>query len=443
MKKIFKYICLLFMLANLINIFAFADNAETNIENGLYSLDVVLWHAYEDKASMGAGGIENKANLFVQDEKMILYLRAKPMSVGNLTTSVDRFYYPVEKESSYKLADTYIFEIEIKGESKKRPRIFSFEIFSKDEFLNVMIDPKVEQMGNEPIKARLKIDWSSLKKIEQAGSLYDRAINDNTNDILQNEFKNQSIRVLLDKPTKDQVSINSISRKTIEDSNLEIGILDSVEGFEIMAKDENIAFDNEKTNNMIDIGNFSLEYTEGKFDVTEVYFSQNGEFQPIEFKRENGKAFINNAKQGVYAFVNRKGDNNLVTATKNNETIINKNIPMITKPSISEVKPVNTNEIKNIIKENKQSNIGENNIGNELEKTDNSDVQKELTTNVPSQIVMTPKKVENYGIVFVIAMIYLAFLISGIVIGAKFVPKLLNEFERSRYIEDYSKGAKK
>lgn len=438
MKGLLKYICLLFALANLITP-AFAEGEETKIEDGIYSLDVVLWHAYEDKASMGASGIDNKANLYVKNGEMILYLGAKTLSVGNLTTSVDRFYYPVERENVYKLADTYVFEIEIKDEEKKRPRIFSFVVFSKDEFLNVMIDPKVEQMGNEPIKARLKIDWSSLKKIEQSGSLYDRAINDNTSDILQNEFKNQSIKLLLNEATKYQIGIISISRSVIDESNLNIDILDMAEGFEIVAKNEDIIpFDTSAKVKIVDVGKFKLEYTEDKFEVNEVIFLQGEEPKKLNFKKQQGKVIIDDAQQGKYIFVNRKnvvstGDTDV---SKSGEAAVsNEQIFALTKPKASKVKPINTKEIRNIINEN-QKNSSDN-----ILESENKIATAEEKSSQPKQIV-APKKVENYGIIFVVAFVYLALLLAGLLIGAKFIPRLMDELERKRYIEEYSKGEK-
>ena len=44
------------------------------------------------------------------------------------------------------------------------PACSGFVLPSKEEYIQVKIDPKVEVMGEDPLPARLKISWDTLTK---------------------------------------------------------------------------------------------------------------------------------------------------------------------------------------------------------------------------------------------------------------------------------------
>ena len=210
MKRIFS---LLLIFCIIFPIFVFGD--DKNLEDGLYKVNISLWHAYEDKASMGNPSIEESANIFVKDGESTVYIGVRPLTFANLTTSVTRFFYADNTEKVYKPAGTYVFEITIPNEVQKRPKIFSFPLKEKSEFYDVLIDPKVEQMGNEPIKARLKLDWTTLEKINENGSLYEMAINDKSEKPRQKDFRENGVLVIAPDFLDMSINISKVSRSAL------------------------------------------------------------------------------------------------------------------------------------------------------------------------------------------------------------------------------------
>ncbi len=133
-----------------------------------YRLPVALWHAHEDKPSMGNNAIGHFANLLVDGEQMKLYISAAEMSLMNINTSLVDLYY--DNGDKYLRAERADFSLQIGDLAKVRPRVFIIPLRDKTQFLDVMVDPKVEAMGEEPIAARLKLDFDRAELIDKAQS---------------------------------------------------------------------------------------------------------------------------------------------------------------------------------------------------------------------------------------------------------------------------------
>ncbi len=152
------------------------DENTSNEDNKYYTVNVNLWHAYEDRESMGNKAMKGNANILLKDGKMTLYISSDKMTVSNITASLINLYY--DDGEKYNKADAFSYNMEIEGYNRKRPEVFMIPLRNKDEYLNVMVDPKVEPMGDDPIKARLKIDFNSLKEIkEEDATLINKAKN--------------------------------------------------------------------------------------------------------------------------------------------------------------------------------------------------------------------------------------------------------------------------
>lgn len=136
-----------------------------DLEDGLYSLPVSLWHESEDKPSMGNGALDEKAELLVKDEKATLYLGTKALKVSNIQASLCRVFYETDK--GLRAAKPLAYDLKIDGEPLPRPSIFAFPLEKKTDWLKVKVDPKVAPMGDEPLNARLKMDFSKLQKLEE------------------------------------------------------------------------------------------------------------------------------------------------------------------------------------------------------------------------------------------------------------------------------------
>lgn len=143
---------------------ASAPSAPLDLEDGLYAVNVALWHETEDKPSMGNGALDPKAELFVKDGKGTLFLGTKTLKVSNIQASLSRVFY--ETDDGYSAAAALCYDLKPANEPLPRPRIFALPLEEKRAMIRLKVDPKVAPMGDEPLNARLKLDFQSMKKIE-------------------------------------------------------------------------------------------------------------------------------------------------------------------------------------------------------------------------------------------------------------------------------------
>ena len=137
-----------------------------NLEDGYYKIPVKLWHAYEEKESMGNKAMVQVAELEVKDKEGYLYIGSGKMEYMSITASLINIYFQKE-DGNYYPAEPGDFEMEIPKEHDKRPCVFKTKLINMDEMLKVFVDPKVEPMGDEPIRARVKLDYNSIEKIDK------------------------------------------------------------------------------------------------------------------------------------------------------------------------------------------------------------------------------------------------------------------------------------
>ncbi len=142
------------------------ENAQGDVkEEAYFRVPVSLLHSVEDKLSMGNGSIEGVADMHFKNGKYTIYLASSKMEFSGITASMINMYYDNGKE--YKKAKAYAYDMKVKGYDELRPEIFSFPLNNEKEIINVMIDPKVEAMGDDPIKARLKVDFLNKEEIKR------------------------------------------------------------------------------------------------------------------------------------------------------------------------------------------------------------------------------------------------------------------------------------
>lgn len=152
------------------------DGEEVSKEEKFYTLPVRLWHAVEDKPSMGNEAMQSEAILHEKDGKMTVYIGSSKVKVSNLIASLSKLY--VDDGSAFVQASPLSFNMKVEGEEALRPEVFRFPLKSRTEFLEVMVDPKVAVMGDDPLKARLKFDFAGRKEIsEKEAGLYQLAKN--------------------------------------------------------------------------------------------------------------------------------------------------------------------------------------------------------------------------------------------------------------------------
>lgn len=143
---------------------ALAPSAPLDLEDGLYAVNVSLWHEMENKPSMGNGALDPKAELFVKDGKGTLFLGTKALKVSNIQASLCRVFY--ETDDGFSAAVPLCYDLQPEKEPLPRPSIFAMPLDAKKDTIRLKVDPKVAPMGDEPLNARLKLDFQSVKKIQ-------------------------------------------------------------------------------------------------------------------------------------------------------------------------------------------------------------------------------------------------------------------------------------
>ncbi len=137
-----------------------------NLEDGYYKIPVKLWHAYEEKESMGNKAMVQVAEIEVKDKAGYLYIGSGKMEYMSITASLVNIYFQKD-DGNYYPAEAGDYEMEIPKEKDKRPAVFRTKLVNMDEMTKVFVDPKVEPMGDEPIRARIKLDYGSIEKIDK------------------------------------------------------------------------------------------------------------------------------------------------------------------------------------------------------------------------------------------------------------------------------------
>lgn len=131
------------------------------LDDGDYTVNVQLWHASKDQASMAASCVKETADVTVKNGKATMTVHTQPMSMAGITASMQTMSV---KQSNGKMKAATVVEKSSDG----NPTAFRFEVPSYDEYITVEVNPMIDLMGNQPMDARLKVDWSSAKPVESA-----------------------------------------------------------------------------------------------------------------------------------------------------------------------------------------------------------------------------------------------------------------------------------
>jgi hypothetical protein len=128
-------------------------------EDGKYQVQVNLWHATQNKASMGNGSLNHTALIEVIDGVWYMSVSVHPMQVGTITASLASLQI---RQANGGYANADIIARNIAG---NKPGAFRFALPSRDTYIAVKVDPQVAVMGDEPVDARLRIGWDTLTKV--------------------------------------------------------------------------------------------------------------------------------------------------------------------------------------------------------------------------------------------------------------------------------------
>lgn len=148
-----------------------------HLSNGKYRVYVELWNATSNAASMGNLALNKKALLTVKNGVYTMEISTRPMTVGTITACLQTLQIK-QTNGKYKYA-----KITARNNEGNQPSVFQFTLPSKNEYIDVLIDPKVEVMGDDPLEARLKISWDTLSKVAD-----DETIEENTEAAVSGTF---------------------------------------------------------------------------------------------------------------------------------------------------------------------------------------------------------------------------------------------------------------
>jgi uncharacterized membrane protein YbaN (DUF454 family) len=135
---------------------------KNNLADGKYNVNINLWHATNDTASMGNAAVNSLALLTVKSGVYTMEFSTRPMTLGTITACLHTFEVE-QTNGTYTAAEITAKNNSLDGVAM--PSVFSFVLPSKEEYMNVKIDPKVEIVGRV-LDARLKISWDTLVKIQ-------------------------------------------------------------------------------------------------------------------------------------------------------------------------------------------------------------------------------------------------------------------------------------
>ena len=152
------------------------DLDKNHLEDGVYTVAVNLWHAEQDKESMGNAALYHTATLTVEDGRYMLRVSGHQMTVGEQTGELDALRIvpdgtqpkgdgsnyvelPIRKEGS-----DYFIDIELKNPKDVKDYYYAgIKVHTLDEKGNIGYP-----MGDGWVNNRLRISWETLALKESA-----------------------------------------------------------------------------------------------------------------------------------------------------------------------------------------------------------------------------------------------------------------------------------
>lgn len=410
-----------------------------NLEDGYYKIPVKLWHAHEDKESMGNKAMVQVAELEVKDSEKYLYIGTEKMDYLNITASLVSIFFQ-KNDGNFYPGEGGDYEMEIPNENEKRPTVFRIKLENVRELINVYVDPKVEPMGDEPIRARIKLDYGSIEKIDKdQAELIEKfetgPKKPEFDSSSSGEVENKNLIVNYEPGTFDEEFSfygNKLSGKNAEDYSKDFDKLDQVNVFkieflgpldEIKEEDKKIQ---DKRKKIIPKKEMELRLPLLKFtkeDNLELYDFTSVEKKKLEFTfdKDHVKAKVKNP--GVYVLVksgdalvpneNTESSENKLPTEKRNEKAekflksVKKTSP---KPILNKTNkvPVNTENTNNIKPLNPQLNESSS-LQKQMDLTNKENKTKNLNKEAD-----TIQEREYSGLIILILMVFLTFNILSI-----------------------------
>lgn len=138
------------------------DLDKDKLADGKYMVDVNLWHATQDKESMGNQALYHHGIITVKDGKYYLMIVGHEVTVGNITGKLKG----LEVKPGGTAGEDWVAPDSVDGAGKGN-YAFQFELTSKGEKEYLPSRIMVEEgtpMGTDWVESRLRISWDTLKK---------------------------------------------------------------------------------------------------------------------------------------------------------------------------------------------------------------------------------------------------------------------------------------
>lgn len=458
-KKIYVFIIVLISLFS--TVFAEDENnpvkKEIDLEDGYYEIPIRLWHAVEEKPSMGNKALRQIAEIEVKDKEANLYIGSDKMEYMSITASLINIYFQKEDGNYYK-AEPGCYELEVPKEQDKRPEVFKTSLLNMDKMTKVYVDPKVEPMGDEPIRARINLDFEKIKKISGNDSILIKKFKEGAkkpefNSKNSGEVQNKNLIVKYGPETfSEEFSFygNRLSGKEAEQYSKEFDKLDQINIFnieflgpldEIREKEENIQSKRKKiyANKEFDLKLPLLKFK--KEDNLNLYYIHDGNREKLDFKITDDYIETKTKNSGVYIVVKSSGENialsnnlensNQISEIKNTADERGKTfMASVRKPQVKKTTATQDTKIPEK-KQNSQVNslLVENSSQNKIASQENNLNSKNIdTTSETLEKTEELEEKESKRIIYLIVLIFIGLNAFAIV----FVKKNLKEIKDMR-----------
>lgn len=135
-----------------------SDNSGSDEDDGYYKVKVDLYHASMSKKSMGDPALDTWSYVYIDGGDITMRLVTKKMTTSGITTHLYDFW--IYDDGDYEEADL------VSTENSKW--IFEFALPNDNNtYYKCKVDPRVDVMGDDPVKARLRVNWDSLKEVDE------------------------------------------------------------------------------------------------------------------------------------------------------------------------------------------------------------------------------------------------------------------------------------
>lgn len=187
---------------------------EETYADGLYEVNINLLNASKDELSMANNALEQKAKIKIENGIATIYISTKPLTLGTITASLQTLEYE-------NLDGTYSYAEVTKKSVDGNPTEFKFVLPSYDEVLNIKVNPMVAMMGNQPIAARLNVDYSTMVEVKEDSEMEDTIVD-------SEGTTSEKVEGATGTTTTTTTTIGSTTTKTGDNSNMKVLIIISL-----------------------------------------------------------------------------------------------------------------------------------------------------------------------------------------------------------------------